>query len=213
MQNGTVQTATALELGVALLQQFPKDLTQDDAMGWIKNKKQLGKRLRRVLIPSAQPSIMWYRVEVDYGQPLEDLVRAKGYDFENGFYSKDLTSHNFPSKRVGKTTEMIALIHFGYEMSSEEVIAEMIAMSLRPAKAQELFSLGVPRARAYCISHGNFQIMALGSRRQLKKEWFQTPKLDIVQSECCANCDAGDGWSGSCGFAALPFEPKFNGLD
>lgn len=50
----TVQSATALELGAAMLQQLPRDMTQEVALGWIWNKRALGKVLREVLMPPAE---------------------------------------------------------------------------------------------------------------------------------------------------------------
>lgn len=53
----TVQSATMLELATAVLQQLPRDISQETAMEWIRRKKELGKALRAALIPSDQTPV------------------------------------------------------------------------------------------------------------------------------------------------------------
>jgi hypothetical protein len=75
---------TALELGAALLQQLPRDISQDVAMNWIRNKKALGKGLRELLMPPAETVVL-----VEKSPSLLKLLRTADVSDQEAFKAAD----------------------------------------------------------------------------------------------------------------------------
>lgn len=96
-----------------------------------------------------------FSVSVNYDLMLEGAARNGKYDWS----SSDITSDHFPSKRRGTVEVDIEIIHFNRNISSENAIAELDKMGLRPAVAHELCSLG----EKYPEMQRGFPIVALGS--------------------------------------------------
>jgi hypothetical protein len=96
-----------------------------------------------------------YRVIVNYGQNLDQMIEAGHYDYVN----YDITVTNFPFKKKGMAEVSIKLVHFNRSIGSEEAIGELKKMGLRPATLPELLAFGAKYPRVQC----QFPIAALGS--------------------------------------------------
>lgn len=97
-----------------------------------------------------------FTVLVDETKTVEELTTEGKYHGSNS----DVTSKNFPRPENGTKTEKdIVLFHFGKEMTSEQVIAEMDKEGCRPAIAHELLALGISQQDL----QREFPIIALGS--------------------------------------------------
>ncbi|KKP74533.1 MAG: hypothetical protein UR79_C0004G0022 [Candidatus Campbellbacteria bacterium GW2011_GWD1_35_49] len=93
---------------------------------------------------------------VDETKTVEELVTEGKYDWSNS----NVTSSNFPQPANPKTKErVIVLFHFGKEMTSEQVIAEMDKAGYRPGIIHELLALGIVQPDL----QREFPIIALGS--------------------------------------------------
>ena len=199
--SGTASTAQMLELAAAVTRALPRDIGSDRAQHLIENG---GEELKAILASlrtgnqSATPSfnIANYDVQVDYDLTVAKAVKAGKYDWSNS----DITAEHFPTKRSGKATVTLELVHFDKTMSSDNVLAELDAQGLRPAELRELLALGA----AYPELQREFPIIELesvwqnpdgdrnvaylfrnGSKRSLDLHWF-----DI-------------GWDENCRFAAV----------
>ncbi|MEI7740910.1 MAG: hypothetical protein WCJ29_00215 [bacterium] len=94
------------------------------------------------------------KVEVDYGQSLEQMIAAGKYDWKNG----DINEKNFPRKRSAKTAlknifgkekekteiEVIA-VAFGETLTTKQIEDRLDALGLRPATLEELLALGAAK--------------------------------------------------------------------
>ena len=96
-----------------------------------------------------------YRVRVNYDLPVETAVTNGKYNWSDG----DLTSKHFPTKRSGTTSLDIEIKHFNGARSSENAIAELDKMGLRPAELHELLALG----EQYPDLQKEFPVATLGS--------------------------------------------------
>lgn len=98
-----------------------------------------------------------YKVTVNYGQTLAEMIAAGNYDWQN----TDIIAEHFPippAKR-GKEEVEIELVHLNRYAESDEVLRELDKMGLRPATLPELLAFGA----AYPNKRREFPIAALGS--------------------------------------------------
>ena len=96
-----------------------------------------------------------YRITVNYGQNLDQMIEAGQYDSVN----YDITATNFPLKEKGTVEVSIKLVHFNRSIRSEEAISELNKMGLRPATLPELLAFGAKYPQIQC----QFPVVALGS--------------------------------------------------
>lgn len=157
----TATPGTLLELGGALVQLLPRDLPPERAKFWLDNRAALQAALRSALFPNEKrvedPSaIVTYPVTVLYGLSLEEMVKRGRYDWVN----EHITQTNFPRpKRRKQKGAVIELIKFDKAMESDDVIAELDKMGLRPATIEELLAFG----EMYPDVQREFPVVALGS--------------------------------------------------
>ncbi|OHB05781.1 MAG: hypothetical protein A3A26_01655 [Candidatus Zambryskibacteria bacterium RIFCSPLOWO2_01_FULL_47_14] len=69
-----------------------------------------------------------YITEIDLGQPLRTMIVAGKYDWE----SDGITEDKFPVSDVGKKRFRNKLFHFNRDISSEDVIAEIVKAGFAP---------------------------------------------------------------------------------
>jgi len=140
--HGTVQTPTALELASAILQQLPRDISQADALRWVRQKERLGMGLRRLLMSSPElsaepePSETEFVFTVYYNGTIEGQF---------GRYRRDdkLTDTFFRRKNAGQYSERKAyLVPFGFWVPGKKVIKAIEALDLRPADMWEVLAFG-----------------------------------------------------------------------
>ena len=144
-----------------------------------------------------------FRVIVDYGQTLQQMIANGKYDYADS----DINSDNFPmtgpSTSSGQATKqdvVIELVSFKGTMKSEAVLKELKARGLRAATLPELLAFGA----TYPEKQRGLPIIALdpmwqdcgGSRSMpcldgsgLERE------LDLYRDDC--------GWDDHCWFAAV----------
>ncbi len=109
-----------------------------------------------------------FKVVMDYSQSLADMIKAGNYNWVNS----DITEKNFPLPKIpaglspstssGQATKVelnLELIRFNRSISSNDAIAELKKMGLRPATLPELLSFG----STYPEKQREFPIVALGS--------------------------------------------------
>jgi hypothetical protein len=96
-----------------------------------------------------------FRVVVDYGQVLVEMIQAGKYDWINN----DITSDHFPITGTGQKEEEITLFHFNRSISSDDAIVEMAKKGFRPADPPEILALGAEHPEL----QKQFPIVALGS--------------------------------------------------
>lgn len=137
-----------------------------------------------------------FSVTVDHDLPLSEMIDAGKYDFANN----DINDYNFPKEDEGKADLDLVLLHFNREIVSEEAIAEMKKMGMRPATLLELLAFG----EKYPEEQRRYRIIALGNVWQsgyvlrhvpCLDEWFGKHALDL--------CWFDAGWSAGCRFLAV----------
>lgn len=138
-----------------------------------------------------------YRIVVDYGQTLQQMIANGKYDCTNS----DINASNFPpTQRNGQQNVVIELVHFGWVIeSSDAVLEEFEVRDLRVATLPELLAFGA----TYPEKQREFPVVALGSVRRISGgrdvpclgEWSAERELSL--------CWDDDGWHGDCRFAAV----------
>lgn len=107
------------------------------------------------LISAAGLAENCYKVLVDCGQTLQQMIANGKYDYANS----DINASNFPMQGSGQQNVVVELVHFGRDMSSEEVLKEFEARGLRAAMLPELLVFGA----TYPEKQREFPVIALGS--------------------------------------------------
>jgi hypothetical protein len=132
-----------------------------------------------------------YPITINYDLRLERMIEDGHYDWKNS----DIKAKNFPVDGKGTSAVNIELVHFNRTMHSDEVLAELDKMGLRPATLPELLAFGAK----YPEKQREFPIVALGSVwRYLDGHRFvaclcgggSERYLDLIWLECrwCADC-------------------------
>lgn len=137
-----------------------------------------------------------YKVLVDYGQTLQQMIANGKYDYANS----DITASNFPTQGSGRQNVVVELVHFGRDMASEAVLKEFEARGLRAATLPELLAFGA----TYPEKQREFPIVALGSVWLDRLGDRFVPCLNRLGSEreLFLLWDV-DGWRDICRFAAV----------
>lgn len=98
-----------------------------------------------------------FKVTVDYGQTLEQMIKAGKYDCD--WVNRDITPERFPISGEGKVERELVLVHLGKAASTDEALVGLNRRGLRPAKIEELLALRAARPEF----QKEFLIAALGS--------------------------------------------------
>lgn len=136
-----------------------------------------------------------YPITVDYNLSLEQMIAAGHYDWVNA----DITSNHFP---VGSGTATLEgrLVHYGKNMSSEAVLADLDQNGLRPATLAELLAFGAK----YPELQRQFPIIELGSLWQSPGGGRDVACLDRDGRKRSLDLGwFGSDWHGSCRFLAF----------
>jgi hypothetical protein len=136
-----------------------------------------------------------FTVLVDETKTVEEQVKDK-FDWVN----ENITSKNFPKPAKGQKLEKeVFLFHFGKNMSSEAVIAEMDKSGYKPATIWDLLALALKEPNL----QRKFWIVALGSSCELGGD-RSVPCLDEGSNERRLSLIySGDEWRGSGRFAGV----------
>lgn len=113
--------------------------------------KKLAAKLRKQLAPE----VTAYTVVVNCDLSLENMIKAGGYDYVN----PDITAKRFPLEVSGSEEIETRLVHFGRDISTDAVLAELEKLGLRAATIEELLAFGA----ANPALQRQFPIAALGS--------------------------------------------------
>jgi hypothetical protein len=137
-----------------------------------------------------------YKVVVNYGQSLKEMIVAGKYDWAN----EDINADHFPIQGSGQQDVVIELVHYGRNMSTDDVLKDLESKGMRPAILLELLAFGV----TYPEKQREFPIFALGSVWQDSSGFRSVPCLIGGGSERGLFLGWSDGgWSGGCRFAAV----------
>jgi len=137
-----------------------------------------------------------YKVLVDYEQTLQQMIAVGKYDYANS----DINSNNFPITGNGKQEVIVELVHYGRDMTTDDVLKDLESKGMRPAILPELLSLGATYSEKQC----EFPIVALGSVWRHRDGRRGVPFLSRSGSGRRLHLFWGGlGWGGRCRFAAV----------
>lgn len=136
-----------------------------------------------------------FRLMVDYGQSLEQMIDAGRYDYANN----DITTKRFPIKGEGKVEFEGRYFHFNRTTSSKNAIAAMKEAGWEPANIEHLLVLG----EKYPDEQRKFPIIGLGSVAKVHG-YRPVPYLDRRDSKRSLYLLwFVSAWNGYCRFLAV----------
>ncbi len=137
-----------------------------------------------------------FKVMVDYGKNLQEMIADGAYDYAN----PDITADHFPVKGEGKQEREVTLFHFNRSINSDNAIEEMAAAGYRPATIEEFLALG----KAQPDLQRQFPIVALGSVWRGPRDGRRVPCLRGYDGKRVLYLDYYGGvWSVHYRFAAV----------
>lgn len=146
-------------------------------------------------VEPALPTGQIFKVAVDYGQTLEQMIAAGRYDW----VSSGITPKRFPISGEGGAERELVLVHPNKVASTDEVLAELDRHGLRPAKIEEILALGAAHPELQrefpIVELGSSFVDGLGSRR------FAYLGRYVALRGLRLFCDV-DGWGVRCRFLA-----------
>jgi hypothetical protein len=168
----------------------------DEDVRRILKDENLRKAIAQMIIAAKSFVAATFKVTVDYGQSLADMIKAGKYDWVND----NITKENFPVNGQDKQEVEVLLFHFNRVISSDDAIAEMNKAGYRPARIEELLALGACQPEL----QKQFPIVALGSAWRRPSGYRIVPCL--VSDGSGRRLDLDDfegGWDGSDRFLVL----------
>ena len=164
------------------------------------------KRFLRKENPWPFPHVSNYSVMVDYKKPVSEYLEDANYDSVNS----NIVDENFPIKPICCTEYCewyhkpaeLQLLHFGRQVTIEEVKNELDKQALLPANIWELLAFGI----AYPDPQRKFQIVALGSSWTRSDGARYVPELssDERNPRRAHLCHLGrSGFGSDCHFLAI----------
>ncbi|MDB5265339.1 MAG: hypothetical protein JWM39_52 [Parcubacteria group bacterium] len=140
-----------------------------------------------------------FRLTVDYGQTLEQMIAAGNYDWKND----DLTAKRFPIKGDGIVEFEVCLFHFDRMIESKDAIKAIEAADSTnpwaPAKTEHLLSFGI----AFPEEQRKYPVIGLGSVARVGG-YRNVPGLWEYGSERDLRLYWFEGeWGGLCRFLAV----------
>lgn len=119
------------------------------------NDSKLVDQVFDLIVGAAKKAASAFTVVVDYTKSLADMIAAGRYDRQND----NITAKHFLVSGSGQVTVGLELVHFGKDMSTEDVLVELDKRNLRPATLPELLAFGAK----YPDEQRKYPIIALGS--------------------------------------------------
>lgn len=137
-----------------------------------------------------------FKIMVDYGKTLAEMVAAGKYDWVDS----DITAEHFPVQGEGKKEKEVAFFHFNRTITSDQVISEMDKAGYRPATIEELLVIGASQPEL----QRQFPIVAIGSVLRLSCGLRRVPCLDWdgLERDLDFHWFKND-WRDACRFVAL----------
>lgn len=135
-----------------------------------------------------------FRLTVDYGQTLDQMIAVGRYDWKNS----DITAERFSIEGNGIVEFEARYFHFDRNISSESAIVAMKEAGWEPAKIEHVFAHGKTFPEEQC----KFPVIGLGSVAEVSGDRL-VPGLGSVGSERNLNLDwFDDDWNPVCRFVA-----------
>ena len=136
---------------------------------------------------------------VDYGMSLDEMIAAGNYDWKND----DLNAKQFPIVGKGKVEFEDTIFHFDRDISSEDVVKEIIATDSKnpwePGKTENILAYGAKNPE----EQRKFLIVGLGSVGEVRG-YRSVPYLFRSDSRRRLDLLWWDGdWGASCRFLAV----------
>lgn len=136
-----------------------------------------------------------YRLTIDYGQTLEQMIAAGRYDWKND----DISVKRFPLTGSGVVERKFKIFHFDRLISSDEAERLIIADGWQAAKIEHLLAFGAEKPD----EQRKFLIVALGSVAGVGGDPF-VPYLGGDAFGRGVGLDwRGAGWGAHCRFLAV----------
>jgi hypothetical protein len=129
--------------------------SEDDVYAALKEGSPLVDDFATLIVKASKGTKDVFTLLVNYDRRVEAGVCAGHYDWS----SSDITDKNFSTTQQGTKEAAVQLIHFNKTMSTDQVLAELDNMNLKPAGAQECLSFG----EKYPDIQREFPIAFLGS--------------------------------------------------
>jgi len=127
----------------------------DDDLRRVLTENGLAKKIAEVIMAGKQKVQETYKVMVDYGLSLSEMIKFGNY----GWFNDDITDKNFPLQGTGKQESELVLVHLNRNATTTEVREYMKEQGLEPAKIEHLLAFGA----TYPELQREFPIIALGS--------------------------------------------------
>ena len=189
---------TTDQIGELVAQDKAGRVTRDDLDAFLKNPSRW--RDAEIVVntaPAGTKTENGFTFKVDYGLTVVQMIAAGRY----GWANDDVTWDNFPPARTLNKIKITAeLIHFGRNMSTDAVLAELDRRGLRPATMAELLAFGA----SFPEEQRKLPIVELGSIWALRDGYRFVGYLHGYGSERFLNLyDVGGDWDGHFRFLAV----------
>ena len=127
----------------------------DDDLHRVLTEKGLAGKIAEVIMAINQKVDETYKVIVDYGLSLAEMVKAGKYDW----FNDDITDKRFEVQGDGQHEVELVLVHLNRNATTKEVLEYLHNQGLEPAKIEHLLAFGA----TYPELQKQFPIIALGS--------------------------------------------------
>jgi len=144
-----------------------------------------------MLVKAERKTSKVFPVTIDYNRTLDQMIAACACGYNN----PSITTANFPISGTGIVPQEIILIDLDHDVEGDEVLRELTAVGLEPARIEHALAFG----EKYPDVQRERPVVFLGS------VWDgRVPYLDGWRDERGLRLsDWHDGWSRDCRFAAV----------
>jgi hypothetical protein len=171
--------------------------TDEDLRRLLTDSK-LVKQIAELIMSGRQKASDTYKVVVDYGKTLTEMIKLGKYAWVND----DISDKHFPIQGAGTQEAELVLVHLNREATTKEVLEHLNALGLEPAKVEHLLAFGA----AYPEIQKEFPIVALGSIWVGDVGYRGCPFLDFGDGKRGLDLrwrDDDDHWRDDCRFLAV----------
>jgi len=172
-------------------------VTRED-LTFLRKSRTLAKKIAEMIMSSKQKVRETYKVVVDYGLSLAEMIKSGNYHW----FNDNITAKNFPLEGNGKQEAELVMVHLNRDATTKEVLEYLKEQGLEPAKIEHLLAFGT----SYPDVQREFPIAGLGSVWVDADGDRSYPWLDCNDSQRELSLDWNDGdfpWDDSWRFLAL----------
>ncbi|MDD5340844.1 MAG: hypothetical protein PHC97_00170 [Patescibacteria group bacterium] len=127
----------------------------DDDLHRLLTDSKLVKQVAELIMFGRQKASDTYRVVVDYGKTLTEMIKLGKYAWVND----DISDKHFPVQGVGQQEAELVLVHLNKDATTKEALAHLDGLGLKPASIEHLLAFGAANPDV----QREFPIVALGS--------------------------------------------------